>query len=551
MGTVRKAGVAALVVTALAGCGGASGSAGSSGSGSSGGSAANASSLPYASPPAEGNPGAASDVQVTDANVDKALASLDALVEQAMAVTKVPGVSVAVVRNGEVAYLKGFGVRNTDTGEKVDPDTVFQLASVSKPIGASVIASVIGEGEVKWTDKISTYLPDFALSDPYATANVTIADMYSHRSGLPDHAGDLLEDMGYSQAEVLYRLRYLPLEPFRAEYAYTNFGITAGAEAVAKAAGVDWPTLSKQQVYEPLGMSSTSSDYADYANATNKATTYALVDGKYVVGERDPQAQSPAGGVSSTAADMAKWLQMELADGKFDGKQVVDAQALQTSRVPHMTSSPAKQSDAKSGLYGLGTGVSTDAAGRVRYSHSGGFQLGAATVINLLPSAGLGIAVLSNSTPQGTPEAIAEAFYDIAETGEISRDWNAAFGQVMKQQFLTNTSSLADKQPPANPTPSAPLADLVGTYSNDFFGPQQVVERNGSLVLVLGPKKLEFPLTHWDANTYSITPTGENMNFISAVEFTVPAGGGAATQVKVEALNPYGQGTLVRAPAGG
>ena len=119
---------------------------------------------------------------------------------------------------------------------------------------ASVIASVIGEGKVKWTDKISIYLPDFALSDPYATANVTIADMYSHRSGLPDHAGDLLEDMGYSQAEVLYRLRYLPLEPFRAEYAYTNFGITAGAEAVAKAAGVDWPTLSKQQVYEPLGI---------------------------------------------------------------------------------------------------------------------------------------------------------------------------------------------------------------------------------------------------------------------------------------------------------
>ena len=94
--------------------------------------------------------------------------------------------------------------------------------------------------------------------------------------------------------------------------------------------------------------------------------------------------------MSSTAADMAKWLQMELADGKFDGKQVVDAQALQTSRVPHMTSSPAKQSDAKSGLYGLGTGVSTDAAGRVRYSHSGGFQLGAATVINLLPSAAWG-----------------------------------------------------------------------------------------------------------------------------------------------------------------
>ncbi|MFI0432382.1 MAG: serine hydrolase [Candidatus Nanopelagicales bacterium] len=544
MSTVRNAGVAALVIAALAGCGGTSGGASES---SSGGSASAPGGLPYASPAASGNPGAASDVQITDANVDKALSSLDAIVEQAMAHTNVPGVSVAVVRNGEVAYLKGFGVRNLQSGEKVDEDTVFQLASVSKPIGASVIASVIGDGKVKWTDKISTYLPDFALSDPYATANVTIADMYSHRSGLPDHAGDLLEDIGYNQAEVLYRLRYLPLEPFRANYAYTNFGITAGAEAVAKATGTDWPTLSKQRVYEPLGMTSTSSNYADYVNAANKATTYDLVEGKYVVGERDPQAQSPAGGVSSTAADMAKWLQMQLADGEFEGKKVVDAQALQTSRVPHMTSSPAKQSDAKSGLYGLGTGVGTDAAGRVRYSHSGGFQLGAATVVNLLPSAGLGIAVLSNSTPQGTPEAIAEAFYNIAETGEISRDWNVAYGQVMTQEFLTNTSSLADKQAPTSPVPSPPLADLVGTYSNDFFGPQQVVERNGALVLVLGPKKLEIPMTHWDGNTYSITPVGENLNFISAVEFTVPAGGGAATQVKVEALNGYGQGTLTRA----
>ena len=145
--------------------------------------------------------------------------------------------SVAVVRNGKVAYLKGFGVRNLDTKAPVDENTVFQLASVSKPIGASVVASVVGEGKISWDDKISAYLPDFALSDPYATANVTIADMYSHRSGLPDHAGDLLEDIGYDQAEVLYRLRYLPLQPFRATYDYTNFGLTAGAEAVAKAAG--------------------------------------------------------------------------------------------------------------------------------------------------------------------------------------------------------------------------------------------------------------------------------------------------------------------------
>jgi CubicO group peptidase (beta-lactamase class C family) len=146
---------------------------------------------------------------------------------------------------------------------------------------------------------VASKLPQFTLADPYVTAHVTIGDLYAHRSGLPEHAGDDLEDLGYDRAQVLERLRYLPLDPFRSSYHYTNFGVTAAAEAVAAAARVDWATLSEQVLYTPLGMSSTSSRFADFEARENRARGHQLVGGAYVARDvRQPDAQSPAGGVS-------------------------------------------------------------------------------------------------------------------------------------------------------------------------------------------------------------------------------------------------------------
>jgi CubicO group peptidase (beta-lactamase class C family) len=138
-------------------------------------------------------PPEASAIVVSQANVNRAVGSIDRLTRDLMRKTGVPGIAIAVVHEDRVVFSKGFGVRKTGTNQRVDENTIFELASVSKPVGAAVIAGVVGRGGVQWSDPIRRYLPGFTLSDPYVTRTVTIADMYAHRSGLPDHAGDLLE----------------------------------------------------------------------------------------------------------------------------------------------------------------------------------------------------------------------------------------------------------------------------------------------------------------------------------------------------------------------
>ena len=178
--------------------------------------------------------------------VEKAITQLDELASDLMERTGVPGMAVAVVRGDQKIYAKGFGARQIGTSSPVDADTVFQLASLSKSVGSMVVARQVGlgAGGITWDTRVRSQLPWFSLNDSRVTDELTIADMYSHRSGLPDHAGDRLEDMGYDRRQVLERLRHQPLDPFRKTYHYTNFGLTAGAEAVCAAAGLEWATLA-------------------------------------------------------------------------------------------------------------------------------------------------------------------------------------------------------------------------------------------------------------------------------------------------------------------
>ncbi|MEP1517252.1 MAG: serine hydrolase domain-containing protein, partial [Nitratireductor sp.] len=171
--------------------------------------------------------------ETTQAQIDAAIAGLDDLAADILRRSAVPGLAIAVVHAGETVYAKGFGVRSRAGDEPVDADTVFLLASVSKPIGATVVAHQVSRGVVGWNTPVQAHLPWFRLADPWVSAHVTIGDLYAHRSGLPDHAGDDLEDIGYGRKTVLERLHLLPQAAFRDSYAYTNFGLTAAAEAVA------------------------------------------------------------------------------------------------------------------------------------------------------------------------------------------------------------------------------------------------------------------------------------------------------------------------------
>jgi CubicO group peptidase (beta-lactamase class C family) len=492
-------------------------------------------------------PPTVSAVAIPDGQIAEAVESLDGIAEEALATTGVPGMAIAVVHDDEVVYAKGFGVRDTSTGDPVDVDTVFQIASLSKPVGATVVARLVGEGDVAWDDLVVEHLPNFALSDPMATAQLTVADLYAHRSGLPDHAGDLLEDLGYDQATILERMRLLPLDPFRDSYAYTNFGLTAAAEAVAAAVGTEWADLSEREIYEPLGMTSTSSRFADYQAAADRAATHVEVDGSWEpLLVRDPDAQSPAGGVSSSVADMAQWLRMVLAEGTYDGQQLVDPDALAAITTPQALSGPPATPDSRSGFYGLGMNVGNDWTGRVRLSHSGAFAMGAATAFTLLPSEDLGIVVLTNGAPMGLPESVAATFMDLVEVGQPERDWLAAFAPRFAQ-MEANPSELAGEEPPELPAPARADEAYLGTYLNDYYGAMEiVVGDDGGLAIALGPVPQVHPLEHWDGDVFAYEPTGEMTVGISAVIFTVGSDG-RATSVVVENLDADDLGTFTRA----
>jgi CubicO group peptidase (beta-lactamase class C family) len=445
--------------------------------------------------------------------VDDAVAKLDGIAGELMKSSGIPGMSVAVVHGGKTVYAKGFGVkdvrRGDDPANRVDPDTVFQLASLSKPLGSTVVAHQVGEGAITWDTPIVDELPWFALADPMVTKMVTVGDMYSHRSGLPDHAGDLLEDLGYDRRYVLDRLRQLPLNAFRTSYAYTNFGLTAGAEAVAAKAGRAWEDLSQEVLYGPLGMTSTSSRFDEYEARPDRAVGHIHVDGAYEpLYVRDAQAEAPAGGVSSSANDMTKWLTMMLADGTFDGKQIVDPKALLPALTPQSVASPPSEPAARPGFYGFGFNVGTTAAARTSFSHSGAFELGAGTNFVMIPSADVAIVALTNATPSGVPETLTAEFADLVQFGEVREDWRGLYAKAFADMEGPE-GSLAGQKPPATAAPAPLTPSLVGTYANDYWGPATVTETDGKLTLALGPRE-KLDLTHWDGNVFTFVPQGEN-----------------------------------------
>lgn len=442
--------------------------------------------------------------------VGKAVLRLDGLAEDLMKSSGIPGMAVAVVHGGKTLYAKGFGVRDTRTGEKVDPDTVFQLASLSKPIAATVVAHQVGAGAIGWDTPIVDKLPWFALSDPAVTRMLTVGDLFSHRSGLPDHAGDILEDLGFDRRTVLERLRLLPLAPFRDSYAYTNFGVTAAGEAVATAAGMPWEGLSEQVLYRPLAMDSTSSRFADFQSRADKAVGHVRIDGSYQPRfTRDPDPQSPAGGVSSSVDDLTHWLTMMLADGRYNGSDVVDPKALLAAVRPQIVSDPPTEPAMRSGFYGYGFNVGTSPAGRVRLSHSGAFDLGAATNFVIIPDADVAIVALTNAAPTGVPETLTAQFTDLVEFGEIRQDWRKLYAEAFAA-IDAPIGELSGKQPPANPAPARPLGSYVGTYTNDYWGPATIAESDGKLTVTVGASPHTYDLTHWDGEVFTFALTGEN-----------------------------------------
>ncbi|OXR49983.1 serine hydrolase [Pusillimonas sp. T2] len=481
----------------------------------------------------------------------QALAELPAIVQNIIDRSQVPGVAVAVVHNGDTVFAQGFGVRQLGKPEPVTPETVFLIASLSKSLTGALIATQVSAGKVQWHDPVVKYLPGFRLANTYVSQTATIGDFMAHRSGLPSAAGDDLEDLGYSREQILSRLHLLPLDDFRTSYHYANFGTTTAAEAVATAVGKPWESLIQAALFDPLDMASSSARHQDFMRRQNRAAQHAFEDGRFqALYDRNADAQSPAGGVSSNVLDMANWMKFMLASGRYKGRQLATAEALLQATQPQAFSGPMATAESRPGFYGYGFNVGIEPNGRVLVSHSGAFLLGTGTHYRLLPSANVGIVVLTNGSPVGVAESIAAEFTDRVQYGKPLRDWFSAY-QPLFQGLLEPVGDLVGQLPPATVRPAGDPTGYVGTYHNEYYGPATITARGPSLYLALGPGGLNAELKPWDGDTFAIAPVSENeaKGSLSSVQFERMPGSKVAQGFVVEYLNGNGLGQWQRTSA--
>lgn len=481
---------------------------------------------------------------VTEEKLEAAIPQLERMIKKAICEGRTPGLAVGIVYKGHVAYLEGFGVREIGRPELVNSDTVFQVASVSKAISSTVISSLVSDGTVKWDDPVVKYDPRFALSNPNVTTKVTIGDFFAHRSGLPGGAGNDLELVGFKQPTIMYRLRFPPpAYPFRDGYQYSNFGLTEGGLAAAKAAGEDWASLADRQLFKPLGMTSTSMRYSDFTRHANRTHLHVLINNQWTpLLTRDADAQAPAGGASSNVRDLTHWLLLLLANGKYEGQQLIRKESLQIAHTPQII----RGTDPFTGLdafYGFGWNVDYLKDGVLSLNHSGAFTRGAGTNVTLLPSQGLGVVTLGNAFPTGVPEAVASILLDLTRYGHVTQDWFAFWKDRFDRGFTIPEQEKIKKyaKPPVPNHPALDLAAYAGTYRNSYIGKVKVTVDNGVLLLTRGVGQAPLRLRHWDGNTFLCYDVPETPGYPDLVEFKEGTDG-TVSQIQLEEFAGNGPG---------
>ncbi|AOS44180.1 Penicillin-binding protein 4* [Lacunisphaera limnophila] len=483
------------------------------------------------------------------------LHDFDAYVARVQQEFDVPGLAVAIVKDGEVVLAQGYGVRELGRPEPVDGRTLFAIASNTKAFTAAGLAILMDEGKVAWDDRVTERLPWFRMSDPYVTAEMTVRDLLTHRSGLALGAGDLLfwPATDLTTREVVERLRFVPLaNSFRAEYAYDNILYAAAGLVLEEVSGMSWKDFMRQRIFAPVGMTDSLVNWLDLPPGGNAAMGHAKYDFKDLkpVPPLAWDNASAAGGIYSSAQDMAKWVRVQLAGGRLpagaDGKEAVLFQparqkAMWSLVTPMGIGEPKiealKVTRPNFRGYGLGWDLA-DYRGRKVVSHTGGWP-GQVSKVALIPELGLGVVVLTNAESGAAFQAVSLRVLD-AYLGAPATDWVAAYAELMKQGQGNADESWAKLVAgrAADSTPSLPLAKYAGTYRDVWRGDVFIEEKDGKLAMRFSrTEKLTGDLEHWQHDTFIVRWHDRSHNADAFVTFALtPAGG--IDQVKMEAISP-------------
>lgn len=429
---------------------------------------------------------------------------LDAFIRQAASQYNVPGVAVAVVHEDKVVLSKGYGVRRIGDSAPVDENTIFQLASVTKPFTAAALGTKVDAGKISWDDTVARHLPGFALKNPYPSYYATIRDLLAHRTGLPSFRGDLLGNLGYSRDEILSRVRFIePIHSFRELAAYSNIGFFVAGQILGNVAGAPWEEVVRQRLLVPLGMN--RSGFSEKLGDANVAAAHALINDKLQVIPWDKDiALGAAGSMTSTAADMVHWMRLQLSGGTYNGHHILRPETVQEMHLPSMVARPSFSElppiNLDSGFsYGLGWGSYCYKGHMV--VEKGGALDGVRTIVVLVPDQKLGITVLANLNMTVLPEAV-RAYVLEQYLGKSGRD--------LQKEIRQRAAKLQEMlKPPAEPKtqapPSRPLSAYAGLFNNELYGKFTVAQDGKNLFIKAGPAEYPGKLRHQTYDTFILT----------------------------------------------
>lgn len=437
------------------------------------------------------------------------LAGLDDYVRQVMHDWEAPGIAVAVVKDGRVVLARGYGVRELGRPEEVDAATVFAIASTSKAFTVAALGMLVDAGQLSWDDRVTDHLIGFQLSDPYVTREMTVRDLLSHRSGLS--RGDLLWYLSpFDRDEVVYRVRDLEQRwSFRYRYGYQNIMFTTAGEIVEAVTDTTWDEFVAAHIFEPLGMTTSTTTIRDLEGRTNKATPHGKIDGEVTpIPWRNFDNLGGAGSINSSVQDMARWMLLQLGEGTYEGVQLLSDSVVKEMHTPQTIVRRGKTDEemfpeTHFSAYGLGWRL-MDYRGRYIVRHGGALD-GMRTHVLLVPEEELGVVAITNVNEGRVPQAIVWHVVD-AYLGPQDKDWNEVYLEAAEKSRARADSARekVERERVEGTTPTHALEDFAGVYVSELFGTAVVGETDGALVIHVGPYFVG-DLEHWHYDTFRAT----------------------------------------------
>ncbi len=473
---------------------------------------------------------------------------LDSYVEQVRKEFEVPGISVAVVKDGQVRAARGYGVRMLGQAAPVDAETLFAIASNSKAFTATALGLLVEEKKLDWDVPVVNYLPAFALWDPYVTREITIRDLLVHRSGLGLGAGDLLwwPTSTYDRREVVRRLRFLrPATSFRRHYAYDNVLYLVAGEVIQAVGGTSWEDFVAARIFRPVGMTTSTVRCPPQGSPGNIAWPHARIEGTVrPIAPFVSDNTNPAGGINSNARDLARWLLVQLGEGKLaDGSRLFSeatARELSTLVTPMPVGDPPTElPDLRTDFRGYALGFNVlQYRGHKLVTHTGGLP-GYVSRVAMIPDLELGIAVLTNQESTAAYNAIAWHVLDhYLEAPAV--DWIAGYKKFEKREESENQAKEQKRTAArdASSRPSLPLGNYAGTYTDAWYGDITLILEEGGLVIRFShTPALVGDLEHWQYDTFVARWRDRELRADAFVTFALNPDG-TMDQVKMKAVSP-------------